>query len=256
MRNIKDALREAGVQPGTGILPDSLHYNHLLNLVPLNKENSFVQWGNFEWENGVPDTKVVFVTHHPGHRDAKFLVSVFIDEEFKQSVKEPIYKELFFAGANPFKFDVRREYADNTGAGAVYAEKIKRFCCSYNHRPDTRMIYGEDMIKMCVYYGCMLLPEMNVPFLWDYFYSRGYNAFLPDVDSVPGIMNQRNMTFQVKHDMITLLIEHFKSNVSREFHLDILKQASEVEGDNFTQQKLLVAAGFAMILRKELLNII
>ena len=38
--------------------------------------------------------------------------------------------------------------------------------------------YGDDMIKMCVYWGCPMFPETNVPFVREHFEKNGYSGML------------------------------------------------------------------------------
>lgn len=52
------------------------------------------------------------------------------------------------------------------------------FLYEYASRPPSKRIFGEDMIKTVHWLGAEMFPEINVPFVWDYFVEHGYENFL------------------------------------------------------------------------------
>ena len=91
------------------------------------------------------------------------------------------------AGGDPFKFNITQGNRKSKGGGAVIRKgKIKdadfsmkrKFVCTYAQRTFDKNIYAEDMLMMCVYFGVKMFPEIDVPFLWDYFDERGYGGYL------------------------------------------------------------------------------
>ena len=55
-----------------------------------------------------------------------------------------------------------------------------QFVCEYINRPPKAEIFYEDMIKMCVFYGCQILVENNKVGILKYFENRGYYEYLMD----------------------------------------------------------------------------
>ena len=122
-----------------------------------------------------------------------------------------------------------------------------RFVCTYLHRPTTPEEYGEDMLKMCVYYGAMMYPETNVESLWRYFEQRGFDGYLKyDVDEKTGRFKERPGIYSMitsKQDMFTKMQGHISNHVLRERHPDLLTQMKDIPSiDDITSNDLLTAA--------------
>lgn len=236
--------------------------------------NKFVRYGNFEWKDGIEDSTVVWKDLDPTHKDCKFTVSYLIEDprmanrqsRTREGVRFPTNTNQFCAGADPYKFDKTKTNKKSKGAGMVYRRRnhaidpvgkdprkwvTDRFCCSYNFRPKSKRIYGEDMIKMCVYYGCKLFPEVNVPFLWDHFDDRGYGGYLYyTVDRKNKVSNQpgTNTTgVGTKDEIFRLTESHIEANGMREVHTEWLEQCKDIV-DDMSPFDLFVAGGMALML--------
>lgn len=127
-----------------------------------------------------------------------------------------------------------------------------RFVCTYNFRPETVEEYCEDMLMMCVYYGCWMYPEINVPKVWEYFEARGYGGFLKyDVDiktgkpkSTPGFNSEGGS----KQDLFNGLRDYIQRHGLRERHADLLMECKEIKSiEEMTDYDLLTAAGGALL---------
>lgn len=184
-------------------------------------------------------------------------------------VYEPEYKIRYTAGGDPFKYvkkSERKLIEDRSGlsigGGAVFWHRDKkidpdtkpiqsweshRFVCTYLYRPSTPEEYGEDMLKMCVYYGAMMYPETNIETLWRYFEQRHFDGYLKyDVDATTGKKKERPGTYSMlnsKQDMFAAMQTYISNHILRERHLDLLKQMKDIVSiDDMTSNDLLTAA--------------
>lgn len=223
--------------------------------------------GNFEWANG-RDTKVRWVPSDNGRwflsyqfSDPKFANRMLIDGD---GVKWPVNKNRFVAGGDPYKFDKTKRKGSN-GAGAVFWKydhgvdgakqdsstwESNRFVCTYSNRPNTLEDYGEDMIMMCIYFGCEMFPEINVDFLYKYFTERGYGGYLyfkfdpvtRKYAKLPGQYTHVKESQQI-FSVIQSYIEH---HVHRERHNELIEEWKQLV-DDLTDFDLAVASGLALI---------
>jgi len=230
--------------------------------------NPYIVEGNFVWEGGVKDSRVIWQPCNGG----KFKVSLLLPEgkdnlwTYSGGVRVPGNTTFGCAGGDPFKFNV---VVDNNrksdGAGAVFCRfnpsiddprsepdqwKTDRFCCTYSNRPPTKEIYGEDMLMMCVYYGVEMYPEVNVPFLWDYFKDRGYGGYLYyRIDPKTGRYSKSpglTTTAKVQEEIYGEYGTYVERCGMREVHDEILKQCLDIE-DDMGEFDLFVAGGYALL---------
>tara|TARA_R110000751_G_scaffold79121_1_gene159554 strand:+ start:6983 stop:9085 length:2103 start_codon:yes stop_codon:yes gene_type:complete len=226
--------------------------------------------GNFLWKDGIKDGKVIWVPSERG----KFEISYGLEEKesnkalFFNGLKIPDNTNSFVAGADPYKFKTTNSGKKSDGAGAVWMYRdasldtinkdaldwrTNRFVCTYTHRPRTKREYGEDMLRMCVFYGCKLNAETNVAFLWDYFDERGYMGYLwYGRDKRTGKINIKPGTYtseEVREDIFREYHNYIEIHGSRECHSEILRQCLEIE-DKMNDYDLFVAGGLALLAAK------
>ena len=164
------------------------------------------------------------------------------------------------AGGDPFKFNITKGNRKSKGGGAVIKKgKIKdgefsmkrKFACTYANRTFDKNIYGEDMVMMCVYYGVPMFPEIDYPFLWDYFDERGYGGYLLykidpknfGVSKTPGDTANR-----VKQDIFTEFMTWIENEADEENHVEILEECRDIDGpEDMTNYDLFTAAGYALL---------
>ena len=222
--------------------------------------------GNFEWSSG-PDSKVRFVPSEVG----RFYLSLQLDPNKANRMivdpdgrKTPGNPNKFYAGGDPFKFS-KTKNKGSYGGGAVYwkydhavdagkpdymKHDSNRFVCTYKYRPITIEDYGEDMIKMCVYFGCTMFPETNVDFLYKYFEDRGYGGYLYYIfdprkgrfASMPGQYTH----VKEKEQIFSVTQSYIERHALRERHDELLKEWKEIV-DELNDFDLAVAAGLALI---------
>lgn len=229
--------------------------------------------GNFEWLNNQPDTKVVFSPNKEG----RFEISYDLPESMTNRKRfdttiggwSPLNTETFSAGGDPFKFRKTEGGRKSNGGGAVwmkwdpvidnekkpyYEWKSARYVCVYDHRPDgpdATGDYAEDMLKMCVYFGAKMNPEINIALLWDHFIDRGYSGYLhymmrPDgsFNSTPGA----HASEAVKQKIFKNYMDYVENHIEREQHILLIEQIRDIGGPNeFTDYDLFAAGGFARL---------
>jgi hypothetical protein len=231
--------------------------------------NDDKQRGDFMWLDGVKDGTVIWVNNPTG---GKFYISYqFPDPRdsnkyfINNGVRIPANTRKFCAGGDPFKFKTTKMGKKSMGGGAVFMKhdifldppgldtskwRSNRFVCTYSHRPQDKRIYGEDMIMMCVYFGCEMYPEINVEFLWDYFMERGYGGYLmyaidPNTNKV-SITPGANTSDKTKEAIFREYQFYIQHHGLREVHDEILEQCKDIE-DDMGDYDLFVAGGLALI---------
>ena len=241
----------------------------LYDAIKLNDQLDKISWqenlttkGNFEWENGVRDSKVVFVPRHNG----KFEVSyVFEDPEHSNKVGEkassrvPLNNLKFVAGCDPFDHNITTDYRRSDGAAYVFMKgdvtnpnNTSTFVCQYIHRPPTAKVFYEDMLKMCVYYGCQMLFEDNKIGILHYFEDRGYLPFLmwlPGANK-PGMSGSQKAHQQIAEITEDYIVNHIDGVVFKELILDWLN----FDINNTTKFDAAMAAGYTLIADKGLVR--
>lgn len=230
--------------------------------------NDFKARGNFVWSDG-KDSEVIWI---PDPKNGKFLASYLLPHQFANRemmegrVRVPGNRHRFIAGGDPFKHnDVKNEDKKSDGAGAVFMKFdpaidnvnsdpagwiTDRFVCTYSNQPKTTEEYAEDMLKMCVYYGCEMFPETNVPLLWDHFRDRGYNGYLYyQVDKKTGKYSSKpgaDTGTKIQQMIYSAWYNHIEKNGSREVHDELLEQCRDIE-DDMGPFDLFVAGGYALM---------
>lgn len=228
--------------------------------------------GNFEWEGPKFRSRVRFV---PDPDKGKFKVSLVLPPEKSNMVSWDARIESYIAlndtkysaGADPFKSRKTKAKTNSKGGGAVYwghditldpFEKPMdqwescRILCTYLHRPEDKDEFSEDMIMMCLYYGCPMYAETNVQDLVDDFTDWGfsgmlihkYNTVKDKVEELPG-----QATGEKTHQEIFKLIQrHIKYHCHRERHADFLEQVRDIQStEEMTKYDLFSAVGYAML---------
>lgn len=229
--------------------------------------NPFKQRGNFEWRDNVKDGHVVWIPDPNG----RWFLSFQLDPQESNSyymdhgMRVPGNTKRFCAGGDPFKYKITKSSKKSKGAGAVFMKhdfkvdpptkdvndyKTNRFCCTYSNRPKDLKAYGEDMIMMCVYFGCTMNPEINVTFLWDWFEERGYGRYLyysydehkNKISSQPGVTTSE----KTKEEIFREYAYHIQHYGHLEVHDELLQECKDIE-DDMGDYDLFAAGGLALL---------
>ena len=234
----------------------------------IRKDKTAVTRGNFEWIGTPYQTGVKFIPHENGRFEMSYQLSpdkankVIWDQSLESFVANNI---MYCAGADPFKANTTKGKKRSNGAGAVfwghdimidsYEKPLEewescRFVCVYSFRPDTKEEYGDDMIKMCVYWGCPMFPETNVPFVREHFEKNGYSGMLIHKFSNGKYDNAggADTTEKVKQKIFQLYQTHIERHAHKEKHAQLLQEVRDIKGvDDMTNWDLFTAGGYAML---------
>jgi len=141
--------------------------------------------GSFQWENGIPDTRVIFYPN----KDGRFLVSwippINLQNRviIKNGMKYPGNEDCGAFGCDPYDISGT---VDGKGSNGALSGLTKfsmedvppnTFFLEYIARPQTAEIFFEDVLMACVFYGMPILAENNKPRLLFHFKRRGYRGF-------------------------------------------------------------------------------
>jgi hypothetical protein len=237
---------------------DNCHYNTELlnNRYDALWQDNLVTRGNFVWENGVQDSKVIFQKSSTGRWE---ICWNFTEEGGSNKILrkngyfEPDNNLRFVIGCDPFSHNKTVDNRRSDGAALVLmkfdvndgSQYNDCFVCKYKFRPESASTFYEDMIKMCVYYGCQILFENNKN-NWDiYFKQRGYEKFLLKLDGYPdyGIPGNENTHRQ----LVEVTEEYINKNIDKVFYKDLILQWLEFDMANTTKFDLAMAAGYTLL---------
>ena len=141
--------------------------------------------GNFIWENGIQDTKVLFMPN----KDGRFLITwvppVSMQNRviIKNGIKYPGNEEVGAFGCDPYDISGTVDKRGSNGSlhgltkFSMFDAPPNHFFLEYIARPQTAEIFFEDVLMACVFYGMPLLAENNKPRLLYHFKRRGYRGF-------------------------------------------------------------------------------
>jgi len=144
--------------------------------------------GEFIWKNGTQDSEVMWIPHRKGKWEI-----TWVPETQNQNVISSRHNKKFpgrsgelVAGCDPYDHDTTTDGRRSDAAAHVFhkfsmsSDASMQFVCEYINRPPKAEIFYEDMIKMCVFYGCQILVENNKVGILKYFENRGYYEYLMD----------------------------------------------------------------------------
>jgi hypothetical protein len=158
---------------------EQIDYNEDIN----NAAN--ISEGNFQWENGIKDTRVVF---HPDKK-GRFKISWVPPKNLQNRVilkdgfKYPGNEHIGAFGCD--SYDISGTVDGKGSKGALHGltkfsmedAPPNHFFLEYIQRPQTAEIFFEDILMACVFYGMPILIENNKPRLLYYLKRRGYRGF-------------------------------------------------------------------------------
>jgi len=185
--------------------------------------------GNFQWDNGIFDSKVSFYPN----KDGRFLISWVPPKHMQNRViikdgyKYPGNEHCGAFGCD--SYDISGT-VDNRGSnGALHGltkfsmEDVpaNHFFLEYIARPQTAEIFFEEVLMACVFYGMPILAENNKARLLYHFKRRGYRGFSmnrpdkvwnklsPAEKEIGGIPNSGQDIIQAHAAAIETYIEHY-----------------------------------------------
>jgi len=141
--------------------------------------------GNFQWENGIKDTRVIFLPSNNG----RFLISWVPNTNLqnrviiKNGVKYPGNEHLGAFGCD--SYDISGTVSGIGSNGSLHGltkfsmeeAPANHFFLEYISRPQTAEIFFEDILMAIVFYGMPILCENNKPRLLYHVKRRGYRGY-------------------------------------------------------------------------------
>ena len=149
------------------------------------RNTNVITTGNFQWENGVKDTKVIFMPSPQGRFKVSWIPNGDVQNRstIKNGVRHPGNEHMGAFGCD--SYDISGTTDGKGSKGALHGltkfsmedAPPSTFFLEYVARPQTAEIFFEDVLMACVFYGMPILAENNKPRLLYYFKRRGYRGY-------------------------------------------------------------------------------
>jgi len=141
--------------------------------------------GNFAWENGIKDTKVIFLPNNKGRFLISWIPPLSLQNKLfiKNGIKYPSNEHIGAFGCD--SYDISGTVDGKGSKGALHGltkfsmedAPSNQFFLEYISRPQTAEIFFEDVLMALHFYGMPILAENNKPRLLYYLKRRGYRGF-------------------------------------------------------------------------------
>ena len=149
------------------------------------KGSGLVSKGNFQWENGIKDSKVIFIPDLNGRFNVSWIPPVHMQNIVinRGGRKYPGNEHLGAFGCD--SYDISGTTDGQGSKGALHGltkfsldeAPSNSFFLEYVSRPPTAEMFFEDVLMALVFYGMPLLAENNKPRLLYYLKRRGYRGY-------------------------------------------------------------------------------
>jgi hypothetical protein len=168
--------------------------NSLFNLVKLYEqidyndgvgEKANISTGNFQWIDGIKDSKVIFYPDPKGRFRVSWIPGMEIQNKIivKNGIKYPGNEHLGAFGCD--SYDISGTVDGRGSNGALHGLTRfsmedcppNQFFLEYIARPQTAEMFFEDVLMALIFYGMPMLCENNKPRLLYYLRRRGYRGF-------------------------------------------------------------------------------
>ena len=180
-RTEKHAFRDEAKESlfNLGKIYEQIDYNEDL------RNTNVVTQGNFQWEGGIKDTRVLFVPSKSGRFFVSWVPPVTLQNRYniKNNVKYPGNEHCGAFGCDSYDIsgtvDGRGSKGSLHGLTKFSMEDVppNLFFLEYIARPQTADMFFEDVLMALVFYGMPILAENNKPRLLYYMKRRGYRGY-------------------------------------------------------------------------------
>ena len=149
------------------------------------KSSGLVSRGNFQWENGVKDSRVIFTPDLKGRFNISWVPSLNLQNRviLKNGMKYPGNEHIGAFGCDSYDISGTTDGGGSKGAlhgltkFSMEDAPSNTFFLEYIARPQTAEIFFEDVLMALIFYGMPLLAENNKPRLLYYLKRRGYRGY-------------------------------------------------------------------------------
>jgi len=168
--------------------------NSIFNLVKIYEQIDYneemsrtlgITTGNFQWVNGVKDSRVIFYPDPKGRFKVSWVPPQKLQNRviLKNGIKYPGNEHVGAFGCD--SYDISGTVDGQGSKGALHGltrfsmedAPANSFFLEYLSRPPTAEIFFEDVLMALVFYGMPILAENNKPRLLYYLRRRGYRGF-------------------------------------------------------------------------------
>ena len=168
--------------------------NSIFNLVKLYQQIDYneglgntlgLTTGNFQWVNGVKDSRVIFYPNPQGRFKVSWVPKMELQNNtiVKGGIRYPGNEHMGAFGCDSYDISGTVDGVGSKGAlhgltkFSMEDAPPSSFFLEYIARPQTAEMFFEDVLMACVFYGMPLLCENNKPRLLYHFRRRGYRGF-------------------------------------------------------------------------------
>ena len=158
---------------------EQIDYNEGVN------NNTAITTGNFQWINGIKDSKVIFYPDTNGRFNISWVPPSHLQNKVIQTNngKKPGNEHIGAFGCD--SYDISGTVDGQGSKGALHGltkfsmedAPPNSFFLEYLARPQTAEIFFEDVLMALVFYGMPILAENNKPRLLYYLRRRGYRGY-------------------------------------------------------------------------------
>jgi len=144
-----------------------------------------VTQGNFQWVNGIKDSRVIFYPDQNGRFKVSWVPPQQLQNRvvLKNGIKYPGNEHMGAFGCD--SYDISGTVDGEGSKGALHGltrfsmedAPPSTFFLEYIARPQTADIFFEDVLMALIFYGMPILCENNKPRLLYYLRRRGYRGF-------------------------------------------------------------------------------
>jgi len=233
------------------------------------EKDSAVTTGSFHWEEGIQDSKVIFVPNRTGRFKVSWIPPVHLQNQVfvKFNMKYPANEHVGAFGCD--SYDISGTVDGKGSNGSLHGltkfsmdeHPSNHFFLEYIARPQTAEIFFEDVLMACHFYGMPILAENNKPRLLYYFKRRGYRNFSmnrPDKlklsiteREIGGIPNSSEDIKQAHAAAIETYIENQVGNLGETFgsmyFQRTLEDWAQFDINNRTKHDASISSGLAIM---------
>jgi len=235
------------------------------------QQQSIVTQGNFQWEDGVLDTKVIFIPNNRGRFYISWVPPVHMQNQIfvRNGMKYPANEHVGAFGCD--SYDISGTVDGKGSNGSLHGltkfsmdeAPSNVFFLEYIARPQTAEIFFEDVLMACIFYGMPILAENNKPRLLYHFKRRGYRKYAmnrPDKTDyklsitereIGGIPNSSEDVKQAHAAAIETYIEHYVGDLGEKwgsmYFQRTLEDWAQFDINNRTKHDASISSGLAIM---------